>query len=315
MKKNSDQISKITFSAAPLSKGQLGLWYLHRYDAKDIDHSAILNLPYVLSLKGPLEPTLLVKAVCKVVEHQPSLRTCFCEHEGKVLQKIASAFTPDIPIIDIKEHELKAYIDQHAQKTFDLSTLPVWSSQLLRIRATWHIFLINIHHIIFDGISISIFLREVADVYTQLLNKFPVTLPPLPLHYSDFSYAQSKEENVDANDQDVAYWKQKLEGSPQLLELATDKSPPASRTNKGAVYSFTITGELLEGIKKFRQSQNSTMFKTMFAAFNVVLSHYSNQQDFLVGVAIAGRDGEHKHVLDNIIGFFVKTAIYKFVTK
>jgi amino acid adenylation domain-containing protein len=167
-----------------------------------------------------------------------------------------------------------------------------------------HILLINMHHIISDGWSIGVFIRELSHLYGAFVAGKEPTLPILPIQYADFAVWQREWLQGKVLGTQLEYWKQQLADAPPLLELPTDRPRPAIQTFQGKTERFWLDSKLTQELKALSQQSGCTLFMTLLAAFAVVLSRYSGQTDIVIGSAIANRN---RREIEGLIGFFVNT--------
>jgi len=175
---------------------------------------------------------------------------------------------------------------------------------LLKLQPEKHILLINMHHIISDGWSIGVFIRELSHLYGAFVAGKEPTLPTLPIQYADFAVWQREWLQGKVLAAQLEYWKRQLAAAPPLLELPTDRPRPAIQTFQGKTERFQLDSKLTQQLKTLSQQSGCTLFMTLLAAFGVVLSRYSGQTDIVIGSAIANRN---RREIEGLIGFFVNT--------
>ncbi|MCP4378510.1 MAG: non-ribosomal peptide synthetase, partial [bacterium] len=197
-----------------------------------------------------------------------------------------------------------AWMAHHAHTPFDLSTGPLWRVRLLILGRQEQIVLFNMHHIISDGWSMDVLIREWSQFYSAYAQHEEPTLLPLSIQYTDYAAWQRDWLHGDVLEQQLTYWLEKLAGAPELLELPTDYPRPAVMRSQGTHVRRTLDPELTRGIQQFSRQQGVTVFMTVLAAFQVLLFRYSGQTDIVVGSPIANRT--HRQTED-LIGFFVNT--------
>ena len=207
-----------------------------------------------------------------------------------------------------------------AQKPFDLAAGPLSRLTLLRLHEQDHALLIVMHHIISDGWSIGVVIREFGQLYAAYAAGQAPALPPLPLQYGDYAAWQrgwleatgeAAEHGVDAGtplERQLAYWREQLAGAPSLLELPADRPRPAVQTNRGASVAFALDAALAGAVAALSRAEGATPFMTLIAAFQAVLSRLSGQRDVLVGTPVANRT---RAELEGTVGFFVNTLVLR----
>ncbi|HEX8921444.1 MAG TPA: amino acid adenylation domain-containing protein, partial [Pyrinomonadaceae bacterium] len=291
----------------PLSFAQQRLWFLDQLEPGNASY----NSPAAVRLTGALDVAALQETLTEIVRRHEVLRTHFVESEGQPVQVIAEAAPLDMPLIDLSElpqteREAKALslATEEAERAFDLSRGPLLRASLLRLSAEEHIVLFTMHHIISDGWSISVLIREVAALYEAFTNGQASPLPDLSIQYADYAAWQREWLQGEVLEQQLSYWRGHLEGAPPVLELPTDHPRPAILSYRGAQETINLSAHLSEQLKVLSQQEGVTLFMTMLAAFNVLLYRYSQQQQIVVGTPIANR---HQRETEELIGFFVNT--------
>jgi amino acid adenylation domain-containing protein len=294
----------------PLSFAQERLWFLHQFEPQ----STAYNTPLAYRLAGPLDVTALQQAVNEIVRRHEILRTTFRVLEGKNIQVIAPTTMVALTIVDFAEmsHEqqkesVQREIEKDFQAHFDLSAGPVFLGKLIRLRTGEHLLLFNFHHAFTDGWSRGVFDRELSTLYADFHLGCAVSLPALPLQYADYAVWQRQWLQGRELERHMEYWRSQLADAPSL-ELPTDRPRPSQQTFAGARHAFNLSPELSARLKAFNQREGVTPFMTLLAAFQVLLSRYSGQQDILVGTMIANRQ---RVKLELLIGCFVNTLVMR----
>jgi len=293
-------------SALPVSFAQQRLWFLTQLEG----NSAAYNIPGAVRIDGPLNITALQQALDALVSRHESLRTCFPLRDGHVVQCVAPTSDLSLAVIAATEldRRLPDWLIQQAQRPFDLETGPLLRVQLIQIAPTQQTLLVVMHHIISDGWSMGVFIREILALYHSYQTGQPITLPPLPIQYADYSAWQRQWLQGEVLEQQVRYWQQQLAGAPALLELPTDHPRPAVQSFQGRTYQATLPSTLTAEVKRLAQQQGVTLFMVLLSAFQLLLARYSGQQDIAVGSPIANR--QHAE-LESLIGFFVNTLVLR----
>jgi len=300
------QASPAVYSA---SLAQQRLWFLHQLQGR----SSAYNVHLGLWLRGSLNLAALQSALREMVNRHDSLRTAFRLDGGNLQQVVAENYVPEIPITDltsVADPTAEAYqlARREVEEPFDLSSAPLFRARLFRATALDHVFLCTMHHIITDAWSLQIFAKELARLYSAFSQGQAPSLPPLPIRYGDFAEWQLEWFHTDGVQQQLAYWKNKLEGAPALLELPTDIPRPPEQTFEGAIEFVPISSDIIEGINNVAIRCQATPFMVQLAAFKVLLYRYAKQDDVLVGIPVAGRN----HVeTEGLIGFFVNTLVLR----
>ncbi|HYG61736.1 MAG TPA: amino acid adenylation domain-containing protein, partial [Thermoanaerobaculia bacterium] len=285
----------------PLSFAQQRLWFLHRL-APD---SAVYNVPMAVRLSGRLDAGALAGALHEIGRRHEALRTTFAEREGHPLQVIAPE--PRLPLAlldltDLPAAEREAQVLRRAQnevlQPFDLEAGPLMRAALLRLGEEEHALLVTLHHIVTDGWSMGIFLRELTALYVGR------RLPELPVQYGDFAVWQRAWLSGKVLESQISYWRQRLVGAPARLTLPTDRPRPAVETHRGTSLPVALPPELSRSLTALARREGATPFMVLLAGFAALLGRYSGQDDVVVGTPIAGRN---RREIEGLIGFFVNT--------
>ncbi|VEP15783.1 conserved hypothetical protein [Hyella patelloides LEGE 07179] len=301
----------------PLSFAQQRLWFLDQLEGE----SAAYNMPTAVNLSGKLQTEALQFALNQIIQRHEALRTNFKVIDGSPVQVIAKCQSLPLSLVDLQhlpKTKQSAEVEQiaitEAQKPFDLTQSPLLRITLLQLGKDSHVLLVNMHHIISDGWSIGIFIRELSTLYavgannSSSLQNYKSPLPPLPIQYADFAHWQRKYLNGEILDNQLKYWKQQLADAPPILELPTDYPRPPIQTFRGSSQKFKLDRALTEQLKTLTQESSATLFMTLLAAFTILLSRYSNQKDIVVGSPIANRN---RSEIEPLIGFFVNTLVLR----
>ncbi len=295
----------------PLSFAQQRLWFLDQWQSDN----AVYHVPVALRLHGRLDVSALQQSLRTVIQRQEALRTTFSSHEGEPVQIIAPTLDPPILVINLaelpshKQVEAQQLVNTEARRPFNLEHGPLLRVCLIRLSQEEHIFLLTMHHIISDGWSIQVFLRELSACYTAFSNgTIPATLPTLPIQYADFALWQRQWLQGEVLEAQVRYWKQQLNGIPGVLTLPLDHPRPALQSYRGAWQSTMFSKRLLQNLQELSRREHVTLFIFSLAAFQALLAYYSGQDDIVVGTPIANR---RQTELDNLIGFFANTLVLR----
>jgi amino acid adenylation domain-containing protein len=295
----------------PLSFAQQRLWFLEQLEGK----TATYNIPMAMRLDGKLHQHALEQSLQEMIKRHDVLRTTFKTVNGNPVQVIDPITNYQLPLIDLQElpfkkqnSEVQRLISEENHHPLDLSKGPLFYVKLLKLEAEAHILLINMHHIISDGWSSDIFIREWSLLYAAFQQGQPSPLPPLQIQYADFAHWQRKRLTGKKIEQQLHYWMKQLSDAPALLGLPTDYPRPPVQRFKGAGLPFTLSSKLTEGLKHLGRESGATLFMTLWAAFSVLLYRYSGQPDIIIGSPIANRT--HKQT-ESLIGFFVNTLVLR----
>ncbi|MBZ4423347.1 non-ribosomal peptide synthetase, partial [Myxococcus sp. RHSTA-1-4] len=294
----------------PLSFAQQRLWFIDQLQPG----SASYNMPTFMRMEGALDVDALQRAFDELVRRHEALRTTFTQQEGQPLQLIAPTGTLPLEQVDLgglepraARAELERRLRDEMLRPFDLTTGPLVRAQLLKLGPSDHVLALDMHHIVSDGWSMGVLVREVAALYEAFTQGRPSPLPPLPIQYADYAVWQRQWLQGAVLDEQLGWWRQQLSGlSP--LELPTDKPRPPVQTFRGARVPVALSPATSERLEALCQREGLTPFMALLAAFQVLLSRYSGQRDISVGSPIAGRQrGE----TEGLIGFFVNTLVMR----
>jgi amino acid adenylation domain-containing protein len=291
----------------PLSFAQHRLWFL---DSLDRAAGAAYHLPAALHLQGPLLLEVLRAALDRIVARHEALRTHF-ELVGEApVQVIAPAdvglmlTVEDLSSDPPNAEQLRRLIEAEASKLFDLTTGPLIRGRLLRLGEREHVLLMTQHHIISDGWSIGVLIREVSLLYAALSHHRADPLPPLPVQYADYAAWQRRWLQGEMLHRQVEFWKAQLNGAPALLELPTDRPRPPVQSYVGGAVPLRLSVELSAGLRRLASQQGCTLFMTLLAGWATLLSRLSNQEDVVIGTPVANRQ---RTQVESLVGLFVNT--------
>ena len=293
----------------PLSFAQQRLWFLAQLEGQ----SAAYSMPAAIHLRGNLQLSALEQALAAIVQRHETLRTTFKVVNGAPVQVIAPTQSLSLSVVELQSFpepftQVERFATAEAQRPFDL-TQGLVRVVLLHLGES-HVLLVNMHHIVSDGWSVGIFIRELSVLYTAYCQGSPSPLPALPIQYADFAVWQRRWLSGEVLAQQLHYWKQHLAGAPLLLELPTDRPRPPVQSFRGGTVPLQLDQELTKQLKTLSQQSGATLFMTLLAAFAVLLSRYSNQEDLVIGSPIANRN---RHEIEPLIGFFVNTLALRIV--
>ncbi len=301
-------------TAAPLSFSQQRLWFLEQLDPE----SAAYNLAVGVELRGRFSVPVLAAAADEIVRRHESLRTTFAAGSGRgrePVQVIAPRLQIGLPVADLQglppgavAAEVSRQARLVARRPYDLVLGPLLRLALLRLEPERHALIVAMHHIVSDGWSFGIFVRELAALYAAFACRAASPLPELQVQYADFSLWQRERLGEEAVERDLAYWRARLAGAPQVLDLPTDRPRPAAQSFRGRRVPVSLPEPLVSRLKELGRQQGATLFMVLLAAFQCLLSRYAGQHDVVVGTPNAGRD---RLEVEGLIGFFVNTLVLR----
>ena len=303
-----EEIEIITVNEAPLSFAQQRLWFLHQLDPG----SSAYNMYGEIRLEGALNVPILERAFNEVMRRHESLRTRFLERNGQPVQVVDAYRWMDIPCVsldtDDKEKRLQEIRKNETEHQFNLAQGPLLKTKLVRMDADYHVLMFTIHHIVFDGWSIEILIRELTTLYKQLLNNEEVSLRELQIQYKDFAHWQIKKAKGEEFNRQLSYWKNKLGENPTVVKLPTDNVRNVDVPHNGRVHELKIPNKIVTRLKSLSQRENSTLYMTLLASFQILLYRYTNVDEILVGSPIANRNSPE---IEPLIGCFINTLVLK----
>ncbi len=300
-----------TATAPPLSFAQERLWFLHQREPA----SAAFNIPIVIRITGPLDLSALEQSLNEIVRRHESLRTTFAVVEGQLVQVIARALTIKLSPVDLRHYgederelETRRLIDEEGQRPFSLSEGPLLRIAILIVGEAEHVVLFTMHHIVSDGWSMGVLMREVAAFYESFSTGRLFSLPDLQIQYADYAVWQRRRLQGELLDEHVSYWRRQLGGELPVMELPADKPRASVKSYRGKVQSFVLSTELSASILALSRGEGVTLFMTLLAAFQALLQRYTNQDDIIVGTNIANRN---RNNIEKLIGLFVNNLVLR----
>lgn len=286
-----------------LSKAQQRLWFIHQMDKE----SSAYGMPMAVSIKGDLDIPRLEGSFKSLIKRHESLRTRFILINNEPMQCVEPAddfFTLAVSEI-LSEQALQLALSENQSHIFDLEKGPLFFARLLKKQEQDYLLLLNMHHIISDGWSMQILQNDLLGMYQH---KGEDTLPPLEIQYADFSVWQSEYLNEQKNTELLTYWQQELIGVAEVLHLPSDRPRPAQQNFEGAVVYYDLDINLQKRALEFCKAQKITSFVLGLSAYALLLSKYSQQQDFCIGIPVLGREQKS---LESLIGFFVNGVVIR----
>ncbi|HEX8148767.1 MAG TPA: amino acid adenylation domain-containing protein [Pyrinomonadaceae bacterium] len=297
--------------AYPLSFAQERLFFLHRL----MPQSTFYNMPSAVRLQGPLDHAVFQRSFDELLRRHAALRTSFDWNKGHPLQLVHPDASITVPLIDLRqlpeperEAEARRLVDEQARELFKLEEWPLLRTLLLRLGEEEHVLLAVMHHIVSDGWSMEVMVRELATLYMAFKRGRPSPLPELPIQYPDYAVWQRRPETAEEFERQLDYWRRQLAGVPELLKLPADRPRPEVQTFEGTRVDLGLSDDLGRALRALSRAEGATPFMTLLAAYQIMLSHYSGQDDICVGVPLAGRE---RAETQGLIGFFVNTVVMR----
>ncbi|MCP4659137.1 MAG: non-ribosomal peptide synthetase, partial [bacterium] len=277
------------------------------------------NIPFPMRLRGPIEPAVLAASLAAIRRRHEVLRTNFQAVAGKPVMTIAPFSPGFLPLVDltplpaaVREREAARLVDADRRRPIDLARGDLLRAALLKLGSEDHLVTISAHHIVFDGWSLDVMIREMVTFYQAFHAGRNGQTAPLPeelsIQYGDYAHWQRQWLDREVCARQLAYWKEQLAGAPPTLELPADRPRPAHQSFRGKVLPVALDQELAAALAARGRQQQATPYMTLLAAFATLLYRYTGRQDVVVGSPIAGRNRKQ---LEGLIGFFVNTLVMR----
>ncbi len=302
-------VDRTQFDRLPLSFAQERLWFFNELEPGNAGY----NVPGAVTITGELEIGQLEQAFNLIIARHENLRTLFPSQDGRAQQRILDRVDFKLERIDLSSIESRDARDREARRIcqadaatpFDLANGPLLRGKVIKLAEDEHVLMLNMHHIISDGWSVGVLVKELGVLMDALRQGRNPELPPLPIQYADYSVWQRRWlDESGVLEQQLAYWREKLAGVPESLELATDHPRPGVQSFAGATHAFALDAQLSRQLKRLAEQQGGTLYMVLLAAFKALLHRYTGQSDICVGSPIANRQyGE----TEGLIGMFVNT--------
>jgi NRPS condensation-like uncharacterized protein/acyl carrier protein/alpha-ketoglutarate-dependent taurine dioxygenase len=295
----------------PLSFAQQRLWFLDQLQPGNPAY----NIPAAVRLKGALNVAVLEQTFQEIIKRHEALRTTFNSVEGRPAQVIISSFKFTLPIVNLRElsqaereAEAMRLAAEEARQPFDLTKWPLLRVTLLHLDETEYLLLLTVHHIVADGWSMGVLVREVAALYEAFCSGKPSPLPELSVQYADYAVWQINWLQGEVLEAKLADWKQQLGQILPPLQLPAKQPRSAVSSNQAEIQKFQLDWQVSEALNALSRQQNVTLFMTLLAALQTLLYRYTNQEDIVVGTDLANRTQVETEAL---IGFFVNILVLR----
>jgi non-ribosomal peptide synthetase component F/acyl carrier protein len=293
----------------PLSFAQQRLWFLYRLNPD----SPAYNITTAVRFKGELNIAALQQSLDYLIDRHETLRTTFTVRNGRPSQSIAPELKLPLEIVDLlelpegeREATMRNLVREESLKPFDLSTGPLVRAGLLRLDQHEHVAMLTLHHIISDGWSVGIFVRELSSAYEAFRDGRIPQLPELPIQYADFAAWQRQWLQGEVLDAQVSYWRQQLSGAPPVQELPTDKPRPKAQSFVGATHIIHVPLPVTESIKQLSRTESASLFMTLLTAVKILMRYHTGEQNIVIGTDVANRN---RADIEGLVGFFVNQLV------
>ncbi len=296
------------------SAQQKRLWLLNQMNPNS---EQAYHISQAMTLTGELRHAELQQAFCLLFERHQAFRTRFFVKNDQILQEVIEGSYPEISQHDLSDYShieqqqlLKDLLSKISMTPFDLSAAPLVKLAVIRLQKNKYVFFISMHHIIADGWSLSILIKELNTLYSQLCSEQTCDLPDLTIQYGD--YAQWQQPRLQPDDLDyqrlLKFWSQQLDDLPLSHDLPIDYPRPKSQSYDGSIINQKISHELSTGIVQYAKDHNCTIFMLMQTVFSILLSRYSQSNDIVMGTPVANRNLKQ---IEPIIGCFINTIVLR----
>ncbi|SNR35455.1 non-ribosomal peptide synthetase [Actinomadura mexicana] len=294
------------------SFSQERLWVLEQLQPGQ----ATYNVPVAVRLRCALDEARLRTALAQLAERHEVLRTSVTAVDGRPFQTVHASVDVEIKEIELDGSgppaagggpvdplaEARRLLDAEARRVFDLGAAPLWRACLIRLSERDHVLGLTLHHLITDGWSGGVLLRDLLRLLAA------DTLEPLPVRFADFATWQRELLTSERQAELVGFWTDELAGAPQLLALPTDRPRPRVQAHRGARHEVDVPAPLLAAMRRLGAAEGATLFMTLLAGFTAVLSRWSGQTDVVVGAPVAGRPSAD---VEELAGFFANTLVLR----
>ncbi|MCP4157192.1 MAG: hypothetical protein GY757_56295, partial [bacterium] len=291
----------------PLTFAQERLMFLQQLD----ENSMAYYVPRVVGIKVSLDIKILENTFSYIIRRHEILRTVFPYKDGEFQQVIRPPFQLKIRVIDFSETgepqqaaEVKEWLFEEGRRAFDFDNGPMMRITVLKLSELKHLLVLTEHHLIHDGWTMGVLLKEFVKVFTTYWRKEEPQLPELPIQYADYALWQRRQFTDDVLERHLAYWKEKLSGLPALLELPVDRPRPAVISGRGDMKIVVVPENLTHKLAEFGRQRGVTLYMTMMAVFRVLLYLFSGVEDLCVGAGAANR--KYKE-LESMLGMVINT--------
>ncbi|WP_315729290.1 non-ribosomal peptide synthetase [Bradyrhizobium sp. SZCCHNS2021] len=298
-------------SSIPLSYTQEPLWFLEQVGLVGTAY----NMAGAVRLQGRVDIEALEEALQEIVRRHDILRTRFDAVNGQGAQIIENRSAFRCELIDLSAHgdqssneDVQRLIRNHANVRFDLRAGPLIRTTIVRLSDEEHLLLVNLHHIVADGWSVGVLLRELGHLYAGSTGSPQSPLSPLPVQYADYAIWQRDWLDGPVGERHLDHWRRRLAGATTALSLPTDRPRPAVQSFAGAASCFVVPQDLSRQLSGLARRESASLYMVFLAAFSALLGRYSDQRDILVGSPVNGRS---RPELEDLIGMFVNMLVMR----
>ncbi|HLL46911.1 MAG TPA: amino acid adenylation domain-containing protein, partial [Longimicrobiaceae bacterium] len=295
----------------PLSFAQQRLWFIHQLDPV----SSAYNIPSALRLRGALDVWVLRRSLDELVRRHEAMRTALVDVGGEAMQVVHGPVPISFPVVDLaripeeaRRAEALRQVEEEGQRPFDLARGPLLRALLVREGDEEWALCFTMPHVVSDGWSMGVLVREISALYGAYSRGEASPLPELEVQYADFAAWQRGWLSGEVLERQLDYWREKLENAPRLLELPTDhpRRSALGATETGS--PFVLSAETTRGLRELGRREGATLFMALLAGWQALLGRYAGTDDVVVGTPIANRT---RAELEGLIGFFVNSLVLR----
>ncbi|MGH9334536.1 MAG: condensation domain-containing protein, partial [Vicinamibacteria bacterium] len=295
----------------PLSFGQHRMWFLDGLEGGNPTY----NWWQAIRLRGPLDEGVLAASLEEIVRRHEILRTTFEVSDQGPIQVVHPAEDLALAREDLthvprssREKEAERRVREEVRRSFDLARGPIFRAKLFELEEEDHVLTLAMHHIVTDGWSSRVLMRELQALYRAFTEGEASSLPALGLQYADYAAWQRERLKGEVLSDQLSYWRTRLQGIPSALDLPTDRPRPRRATHRGGKVERRLSESLTRSLRDLSQKEGATLFMTLLAAWKLLLSRYTGETDIAVGTPIANRE---RAELESLIGFFLNTLVLR----
>jgi amino acid adenylation domain-containing protein len=297
---------------APLTVQQEQVWFLQKLSPGSISYQAQTTLRVL----GGLDLAVLERALTEITRRHELLRTTYEEADGRPWQVVQPVTPVHVPLLDLsslpadeRERRREEAIQQELRQPLSLFEPPLARWSAIRLSPDEHELVLVEHHAVHDGASFAVLMRELDALYNAFLRGAPSPLAELPAQYGDFALWQRAALDSPAMKGQLAFWRERLAGAPEVLPLPTDRPRPRVQTFNGDLLRLELPPALPGALRAFCQQEGVTLFNVLFAAFAALLHRYTGERDMCIGSAFAARAGIRN--VEGLIGMFVNAVVLR----
>ncbi|HYH79466.1 MAG TPA: amino acid adenylation domain-containing protein, partial [Longimicrobium sp.] len=295
----------------PLTSDQERFWFLDRLG----QGGTAYNIDMGLRLRGGVDEAALERAIGEIVRRHEALRTTFRDFDGVPVQVVAPFTGFSLPVEDLsaldetaREVAVGRRFGEEAEHLFDLTVGPLFRARLLRLSGAEHVLVVCMHHMVSDGWSSRVLYRELWTLYDAYREGRESPLPEPEVQYADYAVWQRSQARVEAEAGHLAWWKERLAGAPELLELPTDHPRPPVPSFRAGSVPVSVAADVLERLRELARGEGATLYMVVLAAFKLLLSRYGGSEDVVVGTPVAGRTRKE---VEELVGLFVNELVLR----